>query len=233
MSNEYFTESGNPSTNASATSATMRAEFTAVGDGFDKLPTLAGNGSKILAVNSGASALEAITTTGTGSGVRATAPTLTSAVLVTPTLGVASTTSINKLTITAPATSATLTIADGKTLTASDTMTLALASYTAVQGGVGFVNGWVNFGDPYAPTAFWKDAFGIVHIHGAVKSGTAAPGTTLFTLPAGYRPAKRQTFPVAGNLAYGEIFVDTNGAVIIDVGTNVLLSLDGVTFLAT
>lgn len=47
----------------------------------------------------------------------------TSPTLVTPILGVASATSINKVTITAPATSATLTIADGKTLTASNTLT--------------------------------------------------------------------------------------------------------------
>jgi hypothetical protein len=49
----------------------------------------------------------------------------TSPTLTTPTLGVASATSINKVAITAPATSATLTIADGKTLTASNTITLA------------------------------------------------------------------------------------------------------------
>ena len=49
----------------------------------------------------------------------------TSPTLTTPTLGVASATSINKVAITAPATSATLTIADGKTLTSSNTITLA------------------------------------------------------------------------------------------------------------
>jgi hypothetical protein len=59
-------------------------------------------------------------TTGSGSVVLATSPTL-----VTPTLGVASATSINKLAITAPATGSTLAIADGKTLTASNTLTLA------------------------------------------------------------------------------------------------------------
>lgn len=48
-----------------------------------------------------------------------------SATLTTPTLGVASATSINKVAITAPATSATLTIANGKTLTANETLTLA------------------------------------------------------------------------------------------------------------
>jgi len=58
--------------------------------------------------------------TGTGNLVFATAPTLT-----TPILGAATATSINKVAITAPATSATLTIADGKTLTVSNILTLA------------------------------------------------------------------------------------------------------------
>ena len=58
--------------------------------------------------------------TGTGVVVLATSPTL-----VTPTLGAASATSINKVAITAPATSATLTIANGKTLTANNSLTFA------------------------------------------------------------------------------------------------------------
>lgn len=49
----------------------------------------------------------------------------TSPTLVTPVLGVATATSINKVALTAPATSATLTIADGKTLTANSSLTLA------------------------------------------------------------------------------------------------------------
>ena len=61
----------------------------------------------------------------------------TSAVLVTPTLtspvlGVATATSVNKVAITAPATSATLTIADGKTMTASNTLTLSGTDGTAL-----------------------------------------------------------------------------------------------------
>src|SRR6185436_2392454 len=59
-------------------------------------------------------------TTGSNSVVLATSPTL-----VTPVLGVASATSVNKVAITAPATSATLTIADGKTLTASNNATVS------------------------------------------------------------------------------------------------------------
>ncbi len=45
-------------------------------------------------------------------------------------------TSVNKVTITAPATSSTLTVADGKTLTASDTTTLATNSITLWGGEV-------------------------------------------------------------------------------------------------
>jgi len=58
--------------------------------------------------------------TGSGALVFATSPTL-----VTPVLGVAAATSINKVAVTAPATSATLTIADGATLTASATATVS------------------------------------------------------------------------------------------------------------
>lgn len=62
----------------------------------------------------------ATTSTGTGSVVLANTPTL-----ITPVLGVATATSINKVAITAPANAATLTIADNKTLTISSSLTLA------------------------------------------------------------------------------------------------------------
>ena len=65
--------------------------------------------------------------TGTGTLVLATSPTL-----VTPTLGVATATSVNKVTITAPTTSATLTIANGKTLAANNSITLAGTDATTI-----------------------------------------------------------------------------------------------------
>lgn len=70
--------------------------------------------------------------TGTGNVVLATSPSLT-----TPTLGVASATSINKVVITAPATSATLTIADGKTATVSNTLTFTGTDSSSVAFGTG------------------------------------------------------------------------------------------------
>lgn len=71
--------------------------------------------------------LAATANTGTGSVVRATSPTL-----VTPTLGVATATSINKMAITAPASSSTLAVADGKTATISNTLTLAGTDATVI-----------------------------------------------------------------------------------------------------
>ena len=97
------------------------------------------NGIYFLRANVTASAAVApswIGSTGSGDVVLATSPTL-----VTPTLGAALATSINKVAITAPATSATLTLADGSTLatsgafsttlTATATTTLTLPPLTA------------------------------------------------------------------------------------------------------
>jgi len=64
--------------------------------------------------------LVSVPNTGSGNNVLATTPTL-----VAPILGAASATSVNKVAVTAPATGATLTIADGKTLTVNSSVTLA------------------------------------------------------------------------------------------------------------
>ena len=60
-----------------------------------------------------------------------------SAALTNASVGVATATSINKVAITAPATSATLTIADGKTLTASNTLTFTGTDASSVAFGAG------------------------------------------------------------------------------------------------
>jgi len=90
--------------------------------------TLAGGGDALVAnplsqfaATTSAQLLDVISDeTGTGALVFGSTPTLT-----TPVLGVATATSINKMAITAPATSSTLTVANGKTLTANNSLTLA------------------------------------------------------------------------------------------------------------
>lgn len=86
-----------------------------------------------LATPSSANLISAITDeTGSGSLVFANTPTL-----VTPVLGVATATSINKVALTAPATSATLTVADGKTLTVSNTITFTATDGSTLAIGTG------------------------------------------------------------------------------------------------
>jgi len=70
--------------------------------------------------------LVSVANTGTGSNVLATSPTL-----VTPTLGVATASSINKVTITAPTTSATLTLVQGSSLITSGANALTLTTTAA------------------------------------------------------------------------------------------------------
>lgn len=85
-----------------------------------------GTTGRVLYDNAGV--LGEMTNTGSGTvNVLQNTPTLT-----TPNLGVASATSINKVAITAPATGATLTIADGKTLTVNKTMSFTAADDTGV-----------------------------------------------------------------------------------------------------
>lgn len=56
--NEYYSHAGYPATNASGSSASMRAELDSIAAGFDKLPPLAGNALKTVRVNAAGTALE-------------------------------------------------------------------------------------------------------------------------------------------------------------------------------
>lgn len=83
-------------------------------------------------------------TTGSGAQVLQNSPTL-----VTPTLGAASATSINKMAITAPASGSTLAVADGKTATVSNTLTFAgtdgtTMTFPGASASVGYINIPVN-----------------------------------------------------------------------------------------
>lgn len=142
MSNPYYTASGTPATGSFGASAPMRGEFDSIEAGFALLPqTLTAN--KAVVVNAGGTALTvtagSLALAGNFTTTGAFAVTLASVAPVTLTLpasngtiatvdgalGNVTVTTINKVSITQPATGATLTIADGKTLTASNTLTLA------------------------------------------------------------------------------------------------------------
>jgi hypothetical protein len=117
--------------------------------------------------------------TGTVAVVLSTSPTL-----VTPVLGVATATSVNKVALTTPATSATLTIADGKTLTASNSLTLAgtdattmtFPSSSATVAGLGIAQSFTAKQTFTGATASLASAF-INATETATISATAATGT--------------------------------------------------------
>lgn len=73
------------------------------------------------------------------------------------------------------------------------------------------INGWVAGSS--AP-GYFKDEFGIVHLRGAIKSGTTS--VTAFVLPSDYRPEVICVFPVVdGANRVAQCSVDTDGNVII------------------
>jgi len=117
--------------------------------------------------------------TGTVAVVLSTSPTL-----VTPVLGVATATSVNKVALTAPATSATITIADGKTLTASNSLTLAgtdattmtFPSSSATVAGLGIAQSFTGKQTFTGATASLASAF-INATEYSTISATAATGT--------------------------------------------------------
>lgn len=142
QSNQWYDSSGYPGSHAQGSSQQARAEFDSIEAMALKLPDLLGHGLEIVRVNAGGTALESVEGSGSGAPIFTTSPTL-----VTPILGVASATSINKVTITQPATGATLTLADGSTFvtagafsvtftaTAATTLTLPLTGTLATLAG--------------------------------------------------------------------------------------------------
>ncbi|OWV62595.1 hypothetical protein ATY75_12285 [Rhizobium sp. N122] len=95
-------------------------------------------------------------------------------------------------------------------------------------------NGWQAWTGPattYAPRAKLKD--GIVYLDGLIKPGATADYTTLFTLPAGYRPAVNRFISVAtsNNGGARQIQILSGGAVRLGESfAGNYVSLDGISF---
>jgi hypothetical protein len=100
-------------------------------------------------------------------------------------------------------------------------------------GEPAFESGFSDAGPGSSPS-FWKDDAGVVHLRGAVESGTATDNDPIFTLPPGYRPrAPYADFVVAGTVGnYNTLSVEDTGEVFFFAGTGsaAYVSLEGVDF---
>lgn len=99
----------------------------------------------------------------------------TSPTLVTPTLGVATATSIDKMAITAPASSSTLAVANGKTLTANNTITLAAGadSITETMPATSFSTARIDAGQTFT---------GHNTFEGVTSTGATGTGNMVFSI---------------------------------------------------
>jgi hypothetical protein len=92
-----------------------------------------------------------------------------------------------------------------------------------------FQNGWHNYSTEYNYAAYFKDSLGVIHLRGLVRNGIG----TIFTLPEGYRPPRRELFRVATYLdVMGRIDIFSDGQVYMVSGNSGWISLDGITFKA-
>lgn len=95
--------------------------------------------------------------------------------------------------------------------------------------GVTFQNGWVNYGGGYASVEYARDANGFVHLRGMAAGGSMP--NTVFSLPAGYRPAGHLYVPTVSVSAFNFVQVQSVGPVVVNLNTgNTWLSFDNIAF---
>jgi hypothetical protein len=110
----------------------------------------------------------------------------------------------------------------------SATVQTAQWGNTPLPQTVVLVNNWVNFANGYASASYYKDSNNVVFLEGLIANGTALNGTTLFTLPVGYRPSAQLIFSVScsgttatNGYASSRVDVFSSGAVTLaTVGVN-------------
>jgi hypothetical protein len=90
-------------------------------------------------------------------------------------------------------------------------------------------NSWVTYDGTFNVPGYYRDTSNRVYLRGMVKNGTAI---TIFTLPVGYRPAKRELFVAISADALGRLDINIDGTVVRQSGSYSWISLDGISFTA-
>jgi len=76
-----------------------------------------------------------------------------------------------------------------------------------------FIGGWLKKSG--GRSGYWKDDFGIVHIHADIEAGNTAGGSTILQLPQGYRPLTtiRLNGHVVGSATFAAFYITTSGEI--------------------
>jgi hypothetical protein len=118
----------------------------------------------------------------------------------------------------------------GEVLTAANLNTYSANNLSFLYGDTvwtapTFTNSWVNFAGGFQVAGF-RLIGTRVYLRGLVNSGTS--NTSIFTLPAGYRPTAAEIFIIDFNLTAGELRIATTGTVVPNLTGYV--SLTGINF---
>jgi hypothetical protein len=94
---------------------------------------------------------------------------------------------------------------------------------------------WCNLSpDVNNRAGYYRDPFGVVHLHGVVQKVADAPNSAIFTLPAGHRPAMLEHQAAVSSTGQAqEAQISPTGTVFmpgIAPGTGPWISLDGISF---
>lgn len=99
-------------------------------------------------------------------------------------------------------------------------------------GGCSVALHWHNYGGTQETVAFYRDAYGVVHLKGTAEIADAAscPNAPIFNLPPGYRPGKDEPFPSVevGTNGFGVVTIAANGDVLRTSQND--LTLNGIEF---
>jgi hypothetical protein len=114
--------------------------------------------------------------------------------------------------ITADAPQMVLQASDGKlNVTAGIVVTDTWHRVAAAAGGPGFASGWADYAGGWE-VYYRLDPFGVCHIQGMASGG--ALGSTVFTLPVGYRPAHHLMLTVVTYMTgVGDLEITSTGTV--------------------
>lgn len=92
-----------------------------------------------------------------------------------------------------------------------------------------YANGWVQYDTVNQPVRYRRIG-GIVYLAGTLKDGTL--GSTAYTLPSGFRPARQLLIVTSANNAYALLLVNADGTVMPYSGSNVWFATDTARFVA-